>query len=444
MTGAAATYGIDATSLIGDYSTTGASSGSSTIQVTAAAANGDSIEINGVTFTFAQGGVAGESVDDANNVTITRDISGTPLTADTTAAALEAAINAYKADAVSADDRFDTVTASASTDTVTLAYSENGLPSTNGYTIGTASGTLATTNTLDASGDDGDTSANISFTVTDPEGNALAVTLDSNITSAADLVTAIQGQAGYGAATFTVAADGDNVVFTDGSEVDGSFSIGGTDAATITAANVAGSTAAGATEVVEVPASSVTLGATDLTFQFGDGEASAVAAATYSSAENFVDAVNKALGGSASAVLGDDNVLTITSGENFTVAASGDAATVFTGGNVGEITASGSLSEADVSSVAGANATIQRVDAALTTVSDLRSNFGAIQNRFESTIANLATSVENISASNSRILDADFAAETANLAKSQVLQQAGISVLAQANARPQQVLSLLQ
>ncbi|WP_282450968.1 flagellin [Marinobacter bryozoorum] len=444
VTGAAATYAIDATSLIGDYSTTGASSGTSTIQVTTPAADGDSIEINGVTFTFAQGGASGESVVDANNVTITRDISGTPLTAGTTAAALEAAIDAYKADGAFADDRFDTVTASASTDTVTLTYSENGLPSTNGYTIGAASGTLATTNTLDASGDDGDTSANISFTVTDPEGNALAVTLDSNITSTADLVTAIQGQTGYGAATFTVAADGDNVVFTDGSEIDGSFSISGTDAATITAANVAESTSAGATEVVEVPASTVTLGATDLTFQFGDSEASAVAAGTYTSAENFVDAVNKALGGSASAVLGEDNVLTITSGEDFTVEAAGDAATVFTGANVGDITASGSLNDANVSSIAGANATIQRVDAALTTVSDLRSSFGAIQNRFESTIANLATSVENISASNSRILDADFASETANLAKSQVLQQAGISVLAQANARPQQVLSLLQ
>jgi flagellin len=94
--------------------------------------------------------------------------------------------------------------------------------------------------------------------------------------------------------------------------------------------------------------------------------------------------------------------------------------------------------------VAGSNSTIQRVDAALTSISDLRSTFGAIQNRFESTIANLSTSVENLSASNSRILDADFASETAELAKSQVLQQAGISVLAQANARPQQVLSLLQ
>ena len=80
----------------------------------------------------------------------------------------------------------------------------------------------------------------------------------------------------------------------------------------------------------------------------------------------------------------------------------------------------------------------------MTAVNDFRSELGAIQNRFESTIANLATTSENLSASNSRILDADFAAETAKLSKAQVLQQAGISVLAQANARPQQVLSLLQ
>src|SRR5690606_37144018 len=102
------------------------------------------------------------------------------------------------------------------------------------------------------------------------------------------------------------------------------------------------------------------------------------------------------------------------------------------------------LRDADISTVAGANDAILRVDAALDSVNKVRGELGAIQNRFESTIANLGTSVENLSASNSRILDADFAAETANLAKSQVLQQAGISVLAQANARPQQVLSLLQ
>ncbi|MBI47831.1 MAG: flagellin [Marinobacter sp.] len=102
------------------------------------------------------------------------------------------------------------------------------------------------------------------------------------------------------------------------------------------------------------------------------------------------------------------------------------------------------VDKADISTVEGANEAILRVDAALSSVNSLRGELGAIQNRFESTIANLATTSENLSASNSRILDADFAAETAKLSKSQVLQQAGISVLAQANARPQQVLSLLQ
>ena len=102
------------------------------------------------------------------------------------------------------------------------------------------------------------------------------------------------------------------------------------------------------------------------------------------------------------------------------------------------------LNAIDISSVSGANAAIRSADAALATINASRADLGAVQNRFESTISNIASATENLSASNSRILDADFAAETAKLSKSQVLQQAGISVLAQANARPQQVLSLLQ
>ena len=97
-----------------------------------------------------------------------------------------------------------------------------------------------------------------------------------------------------------------------------------------------------------------------------------------------------------------------------------------------------------VTSVDNANAAILSIDATLNTVSDLRSTYGAIQNRFESTIANLATTTENLTASRSRIQDADFAAETAALTRGQILQQAGISVLAQANAQPQNVLALLQ
>ena len=102
------------------------------------------------------------------------------------------------------------------------------------------------------------------------------------------------------------------------------------------------------------------------------------------------------------------------------------------------------VAQIDISSEDGAASAIAVVDSALSRVNSIRADLGAIQNRFESTIANLATTSENLSAAYSRILDADFAAETAKLSKSQVLQQAGISVLAQANARPQQVLSLLQ
>lgn len=102
------------------------------------------------------------------------------------------------------------------------------------------------------------------------------------------------------------------------------------------------------------------------------------------------------------------------------------------------------LSSVSVTSVANSENTIQRVDAALTSVSDLRSTFGAVQNRFESTITNLQTISENLSASRGRILDADFAAETANLTKAQILQQAGTAILAQANSLPQAALSLLQ
>mgnify|MGYP003638017168 FL=1 len=102
------------------------------------------------------------------------------------------------------------------------------------------------------------------------------------------------------------------------------------------------------------------------------------------------------------------------------------------------------LKNIDVSTAAGAESAITAIDNAINQVAREQAKLGAIQNRFESTIANNSVNSESLSAANSRIRDADFAAETAALSRSQVLQQAGISVLAQANARPQQVLSLLQ
>ncbi|MDL0430135.1 flagellin [Marinobacter sp. TBZ242] len=103
-----------------------------------------------------------------------------------------------------------------------------------------------------------------------------------------------------------------------------------------------------------------------------------------------------------------------------------------------------SLNNTDISTPDGADLAMINVDYAIDKINSFRAELGAVQNRFESTIANLATTSENLSAANSRIRDADFAAESAELARTQVLQQAGLSVLAQANARPQQVLQLLQ
>jgi flagellin len=91
-----------------------------------------------------------------------------------------------------------------------------------------------------------------------------------------------------------------------------------------------------------------------------------------------------------------------------------------------------------------ATAAITALDTLITTVTTARSDYGAVQNRFESVISNLQVSVENLSAARGRIMDADFAAETASLTRGQILQQAGTAMLAQANALPQNVLSLLK
>ncbi|MDY6941648.1 MAG: flagellin [Pseudomonadota bacterium] len=136
--------------------------------------------------------------------------------------------------------------------------------------------------------------------------------------------------------------------------------------------------------------------------------------------------------------------ITLSASENIAVAGSTGGALI--GFNASETVTLGSngLSSRDVTTATNADTMIKAVDAALSTINSARADLGAIQNRFESTIANLSTTSENLSASRSRIVDADFAAETAALTRAQILQQAGVSVLAQANAVPQNVLALLQ
>jgi flagellin len=102
------------------------------------------------------------------------------------------------------------------------------------------------------------------------------------------------------------------------------------------------------------------------------------------------------------------------------------------------------LASVSVSSVSGANTAMLVVDTILDTISSARGSLGAVQNRLASTVANLSVVVEKVSEARSRILDADFAQETAALTKAQILQQAGVAILSQANAAPQAVLALLR
>ncbi|MGH8214098.1 MAG: flagellin [Rhodanobacteraceae bacterium] len=140
-------------------------------------------------------------------------------------------------------------------------------------------------------------------------------------------------------------------------------------------------------------------------------------------------------------------------GDSFLVAVTGTmpagavaitAGTVKASDTTSSLADTGSGSAMSVATVASANDAINRVDAALASVSSIDSTLGAMQNRFTSAITSAQAVSQNLSASRSRIQDTDFAAETAAMSQASILQQAGISMLAQANAQPQLVLKLLQ
>jgi flagellin len=152
--------------------------------------------------------------------------------------------------------------------------------------------------------------------------------------------------------------------------------------------------------------------------------------------------IDASIAGASGAGHVNSGKLTLEANSNIAVAGS-DA-----GGAIGQTAGSialgtSTLANQNVQTVAGANATIQAVDSALQTVSAFQSQLGAIQNRFAAAVSNLTSTAQNLTQSRSTIQDANFAAETANLTQAQVLEQAGISVLAQANQQPQLILKLL-
>lgn len=138
--------------------------------------------------------------------------------------------------------------------------------------------------------------------------------------------------------------------------------------------------------------------------------------------------------------------MTLVSAAVITVAGTTNSATVAGWANaaIGAVTTTTGIDTLSVGSYAGAQLAIQQIDSALSSVNSVRADLGAIQNRFSSTVSNLQNASENLSASRSRVRDTDFAAETAELTRSQILKQAGTAMLAQANQAPQSVLSLLR
>jgi flagellin len=150
--------------------------------------------------------------------------------------------------------------------------------------------------------------------------------------------------------------------------------------------------------------------------------------------------VSAVLANSTSAVVGGHIDFSSDSGFSITDTTTGGVVT----GTAAKGSDLQSVSTIDVSTVAGSNAALLTIDSALNAINSNRAALGAIQNRFASTISNLNTTTENLSASRSRIQDTDFASETANLTRGQILQQAGTAILAQANSLPNGVLSLLR
>jgi flagellin len=267
------------------------------------------------------------------------------------------------------------------------------------------------------------------FTITTSAGTD-SVTLNTDYSGDADVSVNMIGDINAALTTSGVTASmgaGNTLVFTDAVN-GGTVAVGGADAAFVT---TGGASAPGAADT----GGTLTVGA----FNVQVGTATAVnVAGTFNTAQDFADSINSSATG-VYASIDSTNHLVLSSGEALTLSGAGATAT----GNTSAALA-GSLNAQDVLSVTGANSTIQSIDAALTSVSTLRSTLGAIQNRFQSTINSLQGVSENLSASRSRILDTDFAAETAALTRAQILQQAGTAMVAQANQVPQNVLSLLR
>ena len=252
----------------------------------------------------------------------------------------------------------------------------------------------------------------------------------------------------------TTTFNGVNVL--DGSFSGASFQVGANAGETITVSSIVDANTAAMGSVTQASVSVAASGITGLETGIAAGgvtvngvDIGAVASASSAAerAGQLVDAINEVsqqtdVGASYDSATGQ---ITLVSDAAITIAGTTDSATVagWANGSVGTPATSTGIDTLSVASYAGAQLGIQLVDSALDTINTARASLGAVQSRFESVVASVQVQSENLSASRSRIQDADFAKETAALTRGQILQQAGTAMLSQANSAPQSVLSLL-
>jgi len=247
----------------------------------------------------------------------------------------------------------------------------------------------------------------------------------------------------------------------DGSFTGATFQVGANVGETITVSSIvnAQSSALGSSSVAQVTGAAATtfaaLGAGDVTINgvaLGAVSANTNAADRAAALASAINAKGSTTGVYATVLSSSPGQITLTNSgsvpatPNILIALSGAATTASTGltaATTTPVTATG-FAALDISSAGGSDTAITQMDAALQAVNTGRAVLGALQNRFSSVVSNLQTASENLSASRSRIQDTDFAAETANLTRAQILQQAGTAMLAQANSLPQTVLTLLK
>ncbi|APG02807.1 flagellin [Luteibacter rhizovicinus DSM 16549] len=306
-------------------------------------------------------------------------------------------------------------------------------------------GQLATGSIAAATFPKGLTLAAGDLTVTAGTGAAVNVAAGT-YTNTTDLAAAINKAAGGNVASVDTSGEIKITAVAGTGPGQGAIAIGGTanTALGLAATTATGATSADSTGAVKGTATSIDLVAGDASFTVG-GQSFDLTG-SFKSMQDVADAINSKSGKGINAYVSTDGSLKFSSASAITVAAktTGGALALGITSQTDAVSTTQTLADSSVKTVDGANDTINHIDAALQSVSSLRSTLGAVQNRFESTISNLQNISQNLTSSKSAITDADFAQETANMSSAQILQQAGVSVLAQANQSQQIVTKLLQ